>query len=62
MTQNSKFEMSLVGDRSESMSSMENTPWKGVRDWANDQAIEAQKIIMMRALLLSFLMMSRHAY
>jgi len=22
---------------------MENTPWKGVRDWANDQANEAQK-------------------
>ena len=38
-----RFEMCLVGDRSESMTSMGNAPWKGVRDWANDQAAEAQK-------------------
>ena len=38
-----RFEMCFVGDRSESMTSMGNAPWKGVRDWANAQAIEAQK-------------------
>ena len=38
-----RFEMCFVGDRSESMASMGNAPWKGVRDWANDQAAEAQK-------------------
>ena len=43
MTKNSEFEFCLVGDRSESMTSMGDAPWKGVRDWANDQAIEAQK-------------------
>ena len=38
-----KFELCFVGDRSESMTSMGDAPWKGVRDWANNQAIEAQK-------------------
>ena len=38
-----RFEMCFVGDRSESMTSMGDAPWKGVRDWANDQAAEAQK-------------------
>ncbi len=38
-----KFELCFVGDRSESMTSMGDAPWKGVRDWANEQAIEAQK-------------------
>lgn len=37
------FELCFVGDRSESMKSMGDAPWKGVRDWANEQANEAQK-------------------
>ena len=43
MTKNPEFELCLVGDRSESMTSMKDAPWKGVRNWANDQASEAQK-------------------
>ena len=38
-----KFELCFVGDRSESMTSMGDSPWKGVRDWANEQALEAIK-------------------
>jgi len=38
-----QFELLFVGDRSESMTSMGDSPWKGVCDWANEQAIEAQK-------------------
>ena len=37
------LELCFVGDRSASMKSMGDSPWKGVRDWANGQAREAQK-------------------
>jgi len=34
-------EIVFVGDRSGSMNSMGNAPWKGMQEWANDQAAEA---------------------
>lgn len=44
MTDNQEcFEMCFVGDRSESMVTMGDAPWEGVRDWANEQAAEAKK-------------------
>ena len=42
-TSSNIFELCIVGDRSGSMLSMGDSPWKGVRDWANEQALEAQK-------------------
>ena len=36
-------EVCFVGDRSSSMASMGYAPWKGARDWANEQAQEARK-------------------
>ena len=38
-----KFELCFVGDRSGSMISMGEAPWKGVLKWTNDQAGEARK-------------------
>ena len=38
-----RFELCFVGDRSESMISMADAPWEGVRNWANEQAGEAKK-------------------
>lgn len=34
-------ELYFVGDRSQSMETMGDAPWKGVRDWANEQAAKA---------------------
>ncbi len=37
------FELVFVGDRSSSMESMGDAPWKGAMDWANTQAAEANE-------------------
>ena len=37
------FELVFVGDRSSSMQSMEDAPWKGAMDWANTQADESNE-------------------
>ncbi len=37
------FEVCFLGDRSESMVSMEDAPWQGVRDWGNTQVSEARE-------------------
>lgn len=41
MESKSVNEIVFVGDRSGSMNSMGNAPWKGMQEWANDQAAEA---------------------
>lgn len=37
------IELVFVGDRSSSMESMGDSPWKGAMDWANTQAKEAEE-------------------